>query len=126
MGCPIQWLSKLQANTTERSMKAKYTALNTEILRSPLHSILSITSTFVLTFSKEKVMKIISVHEQQSSKAYTLKHERCRTYLKPKQIDLQYLDTTSLRKADMLNQCLPTILIRVEKSLVVASHSLER
>ncbi len=124
MGCPIQWMSKLQTNIATSTMEAEYTALSIALRHAiPLLEIIRyVTSSFCSTSMSVLTFKT-TVHEDNlgalrlaqmepgrntpRSKFYAIKYHWFRSYLKPNEIELQHIDT-SLQKANMLTKSLPT------------------
>jgi Reverse transcriptase (RNA-dependent DNA polymerase) len=124
MGCPIQWLSKLQPNIATSTMEAEYTALSIALRAAiPLIQIIKfVNSAFKLTQNAIVTFKT-TVHEDNlgaltlakldpgrqtpRSKFYAIKMHWFRSWLKPNEIELQHVDT-ALQKADMFTKSLPT------------------
>jgi len=133
MGCPVQWLSKLQSNIATSTMEAEYTALSIALRYAlPLLEIIRyVTSSFCSTSPPLLTFKT-TVHEDNQgalrlaqmepgrttpqSKFYAIKYHWFRSHLKPNEIELQYIDT-SLQKADMFTKSLPTETFEFNRKL---------
>ena len=124
MDCPIQWMSKLQTNIATSTMEAEYTALSIALRAAiPLLDVIRYvissfgpTKTSLLTFKttvhedNQGALKLANLEPGRTtprSKFYAIKYHWFRSWLKPKEIEIQYIDT-SLQKADMLTKSLPT------------------
>jgi Reverse transcriptase (RNA-dependent DNA polymerase) len=133
MGCPIQWLSKLQPNIATSTMEAEYIALSVALRYAiPLLEVIRyVTSSFCSTSSSVLTFKT-TVHEDNlgalrlaqmepgrntpRSKFYAIRYHWFRSHLKPNEIELQYIDT-SLQKADMLTKSLPANTFEFNRKL---------
>ena len=133
MGCPVQWMSKLQTNIATSTMEAEYTALSIALRSAiPLIDIIQyVTSSFLNTPSSVLTFKT-TVHEDNQgalklaqmepgrttprSKFYAIKYHWFRSWLKPKEIELQYIESAQ-QKADMLTKSLPTDVFELNRFL---------
>jgi hypothetical protein len=124
MGCPIQWMSKLQTNIATSTMEAEYTALSIALRAAiPLLDVIKyVISSFgptkntLLTFKttvhedNQGALKLANLEPGRTtprSKFYAIKFHWFRSWLKPKEIEIQYIET-SFQKADMLTKSLST------------------
>jgi hypothetical protein len=124
MGCPIQWMSKLQSNIATSTMEAEYTALS--IALRAVIPLLTVIRYVISSFGPTKMSLLTfktTVHEDNMgalrlanmepgrttprSKFYAIKYHWFRSWLKPKEIEIQYIETSS-QKADMLTKSLST------------------
>jgi hypothetical protein len=124
MGCPVMWVSKLQTDIATSTMEAEYSALSMALRAAiPLLELVKATVTGLklpnLPFTTFKT----TVHEDNQScerlanmeprrvtprsKFYAIKMHWFRSWLKPKSIIIQYINT-KLQKADMLTKSLAT------------------
>lgn len=133
MDCPIQWMSKLQTNIATSTMEAEYTALSVALRSAiPLLEIIRyVTSAFCVTNSSILTFKT-TVHEDNQgalklaqmepgrqtprSKFYAIKYHWFRSWLKPNQIELSYIES-ACQKADMLTKSLPTDVFERNRKL---------
>jgi hypothetical protein len=125
MGCPVQWCSKLQPCIATSTMEAEYTALSMalrvaipfmDVCRYVLSNFKSASASHLITFKTtvhEDNMGALSLAKLEPgqhtprSKFYAIKLHWFRSWLKPKEIELQYIDTKS-QKADIFTKALPT------------------
>ena len=123
MGCPIQWLSKLQTNIATSTMEAEYTALSIALRTAiPLIQLIKfVNNAFGLSQNPLVTFKS-TVHEDNlgaltlaqlepgrqtpRSKFYAIKVHWFRSWLKPNEIELQYIESAQ-QKADMFTKALP-------------------
>jgi hypothetical protein len=133
MGCPIQWMSKLQTNIATSTMEAEYTALRVALRTAiPLIEIIRyVNSSFGLTSKSVLLFKTTAYEDNQGalklanlepgrqtprSKFYAIKYHWFRSWLKPKEIELTYVES-AFQKADMLTKCLPTDVFERNRKL---------
>jgi hypothetical protein len=126
MGCPVQWVSKLQTDIATSTMEAEYSALSMALRSAiPLMDLCQyVMKSFpVMSNSKSLVTFKTTVHEDNMgalrlasmepgrntprSKFYAIKFHWFRSWLKPRAIELQYIDTKQ-QKADFLTKSLST------------------
>jgi hypothetical protein len=123
MGCPIQWMSKLQTNIATSTMEAEYTALSIALRAAiPLLDVIRfVISAFSLTTGSLLRFKT-TVHEDNQgalklatlepgrqtprSKFYAIRYHRFRVYLKPNEVEIVYIDTSL--QTDILTKSLGT------------------
>ena len=122
MGCPVLWSSKLQPCIATSTMEAEYTALS-----MALHVAISFmdvcryfTTNFGLSSDKNTMVTFkTTVHEDNMgtltlakleprchtprSKFYAIKLHWFRSWLQPKEIELEYIDTKE-QKADIFTK----------------------
>ncbi|KAG7343789.1 reverse transcriptase RNA-dependent DNA polymerase [Nitzschia inconspicua] len=133
MGCPIQWLSKLQPNIATSTMEAEYTALSIALRAAiPLiHVIKFVNAAFGITQNALVSFKT-TVHEDNKgaltlaqlepgrqtprSKFYAIKMHWFRSWLKPNEIEIQYIESKR-QKADMFTKALPTAVFEENRKL---------
>ena len=116
MGCPVVWVSKLQSTIATSTMEAEYTALSMALRSAiPLHAVceevikgLDIPYKRLTTFKttihedNEGAMKLANMEPGRTtprSKFYALRMHWFRSWLKPRDIVIQYINT-KLQKAD--------------------------
>jgi hypothetical protein len=118
MGYPIQWTSKLQTNIATSTMEAEHTALSIALRAAiPLLDVIkyvvqsfNVTTSSLLTFKttvhedNQGALRLANM-EPGRSKFYAIKYHWFRSWLKPKQIEVQYVES-NLQKADMLTKSL--------------------
>ena len=132
MGCPVQWLSKLQGSIATSTMEAEYTALSMALRTAiPFMEICKCVINRFHGRKKRLVTFKTTVHEDNQgalalglmepgrntprSKFYSLKWHWFRHHLKPNQIELRYIDTKE-QKADIFTKSLSTAeFIRARK-----------
>ncbi|KAG7353132.1 hypothetical protein IV203_009180 [Nitzschia inconspicua] len=133
MGCPIQWLSKLQPNIATSTVEAEYTALSIALRAAiPLiHVIKFVNAAFGITQNALVSFKT-TVHEDNKgaltlaqlepgrqtprSKFYAIKMHWFRSWLKPNEIEIQYIESKR-QKADMFTKALPTAVFEENRKL---------
>jgi hypothetical protein len=125
MGCPVAWKSKLQTDIATSTMEAEYSALSMALRASIplLHVVQYVVTSFGET--KDVVVKFLTtVHEDNQgalrlgkmepgrntprSKFYAIKHHWFRSWLKPNEIELEYIESKK-QKADILTKSLPLV-----------------
>jgi hypothetical protein len=122
LGCPMSWKSKLQTDIATSTMEAEYSALSMALRAAiPLLEVMRyVVSGFAATRQILTKFKT-SVHEDNQgalrlarlepgrntprSKFYAIKHHWFRSWLKPKEIELEYIES-KLQKADILTKSL--------------------
>jgi hypothetical protein len=124
MSCPIQWVSKLQTNIATSTMEAEYTALSIALRAAiPLLDVIKyviksfqVTSSSLLTFKttvhedNQGALRLANMEpgrQTPRSKFYAIKFHWFRSWLKPKHIEIKYIES-QLQKADILTKSLPT------------------
>jgi hypothetical protein len=125
MNCPVQWKSKLQNCIATSTMEAEYTALSMA-LREAI-PFLEVCKYVISRFHDKKGRSLVrfktTVHEDNTgalslgklepgrhtprSKFYAIKYHWFRSWLKPKEIELEYIDTKN-QKADIFTKSLAT------------------
>ena len=123
MGCPIAWKSKLQTDIATSTMESEYSALSMALRAAiPMLDVVKyIVSGFAET-NRVVVKFLTTVHEDNQgalrlaqmepgrntprSKFYAIKHHWFRSWLKPKEIELEYIESKK-QKADILTKSLP-------------------
>ena len=125
MGCPVLWASKLQPCIATSTMEAEYTALSMA-LRVAI-PFMDVCRYFVERFRPARGSNLITfkttVHEDNMgaltlaklepgrstprSKFYAIKMHWFRSYLKPKEIELEYIKSKQ-QKADIFTKALTT------------------
>jgi hypothetical protein len=126
MGCPVSWSSKLQGCIATSTMEAEYTALSMALRAAiPFMDVCKyVVSKFMDNGPGSCVTFKTTVHEDNQgalilgqlepgrttshSKFYALKFHWFRSWLKPREIELQYIDTKE-QKADMFTKSLGTV-----------------
>jgi hypothetical protein len=125
MGCPVAWKSKLQTDIATSTMEAEYSALSMALRAAIplLHVVKYVVTSFGET--KDVVVKFLTtVHEDNQgalrlgkmepgrntprSKFYAIKHHWFRSWLKPNEIELEYIESKK-QKADILTKSLPLV-----------------
>jgi hypothetical protein len=133
MGCPVAWKSKLQTDIATSTMEAEYSALSMA-LRAAI-PLLEIVRYVVRGFAEtnKTVMKFLTtVHEDNQgalrlaqmepgrntprSKFYAIKHHWFRSWLKPNEIELQYIESKK-QKADILTKSLGRVEFEENRKL---------
>ena len=123
MGCPVAWKSKLQTDIATSTMESEYSALSMALRAAIplLHVVKYVVGRFEGT--KNVVVKFLTtVHEDNQgalrlakmepgrntprSKFYAIKHHWFRSWLKPNEIELVYIESKK-QKADILTKSLP-------------------
>lgn len=123
MGCPVHWSSKLQTNISTSTMEAEYTALSMalraaipfmEVCRYVISKFRNPATSSLVTFKTtvhEDNMGALTLANLEPgrttprSKFYAIKFHWFRSWLKPKEIEIQYIDTKQ-QKADILTKSL--------------------
>ena len=124
MGCPVQWVSKLQTDVATSTQEAEYSALSMAMRAAiPLLEVckyvirrFNVTGKSICTFKT-------TVHEDNQgalrlgrlepgrntprSKFYAIKMHWFRSWLKPREIELEYIESKA-QKADFLTKSLST------------------
>ena len=124
MGCPVFWSSRLQSNISTSTMEAEYSALSMALRSAiPFMEVCRYVLSTFWTGPKLLVQFKTTVHEDNQgalalaklepgrttprSKFYALKYHWFRSWLKPKEIELQYIDTKE-QKANIFTKSLAT------------------
>ena len=125
MGCPVQWTSKLQPCIATSTMEAEYTALSMAL--RVVIPFMDVCRYFVSKFRPARGSSLITfkttVHEDNMgaltlaklepgrstprSKFYAIKMHWFRSHLKPREIELEYIES-SQQKADIFTKALTT------------------
>ena len=124
MGCPVEWKSKLQTDIATSTMEAEYSALSMA-LRAAI-PMMEICKYVIKGFSVARSHLIsfkATVHEDNQgalglaklepgrntprSKFYAIKMHWFRSWLKPREIELEYIESKK-QKADFLTKSLST------------------
>ena len=122
MGCPIAWKSKLQTDIATSTMESEYSALSMALRAAiPLLQVIECAIKSLDGSSKLFTEFKTTVHEDNQgalrlaqmepgrntprSKFYAIKHHWFRSWLKPKEIELQYIESKK-QKADILTKSL--------------------
>jgi hypothetical protein len=133
MGCPIQWTSKIQTNIATSTMEAEYTALSVALRSAiPLLDVIryvigsfNVTSNSLLTFKTTvhednqgalKLAQLEPGRHTPRSKFYAIKFHWFRSWLKPNEIEIVYIESSS-QKADMLTKSLPVVAFERNRKL---------
>ena len=133
MGCPIQWMSKLQPNIATSTMEAEYTALSIALRAAiPLIQVIKFVNRAFNLTQKPLVTFKTTVHEDNQgalslsqlepgrqtprSKFYAIKMHWFRSWLKPNEIEIQYIES-ACQKADMFTKALPTAVFEQNRKL---------
>jgi hypothetical protein len=124
MGCPVLWVSKLQTEIATSTMEAEYSALSMSMRAAIplLETAKSVSQGFKLTKMPFTMFKT-TVHEDNQgcqklailepgrttprSKFYAIKYHWFRQWLKPREIEIEYIKTKE-QKADILTKSLAT------------------
>jgi hypothetical protein len=133
MGCPVSWKSKLQTDIATSTMEAEYSALSMALRAAiPLLDVVRyVVSSFAATREVLTTFKT-TVHEDNQgalrlarmepgrntprSKFYAIKHHWFRSWLKPKEIELEYIESKK-QKADILTKSLGFIDFEANRML---------
>ena len=125
MNCPVQWSSKLQSCVATSTMEAEYTALSMALrVAIPFMDVCRyVASKFQLAKGSTLVTFKTTVHEDNMgaltlaklepgrstprSKFYAIKMHWFRSFLKPKEIELEYIESKE-QKADIFTKALST------------------
>ena len=125
MGCPVFWQSKLQGCVATSTMEAEYTALSMalraaipfmEVCRYVVSRLWESEPGRLVTFKTTvhednqgalALAKLEPGRTTPRSKFYALKWHWFRSWLKPMEIELQYIDTKE-QKADIFTKSLGT------------------
>lgn len=133
MGCPIQWMSKLQPNIATSTMEAEYTALSIALRTAiPLLQVIRFVHrafelvqqplvTFKTTLHEDNMgaLTLASLEpgrQTPRSKFYAIKMHWFRSWLKPNEIVLQRIASAD-QKADMFTKALPTAVFEQNRFL---------
>jgi hypothetical protein len=133
MGCPVVWKSKLQTDIATSTMEAEYSALSMA-LRATI-PLMEIVRYLVTGFGRTKNVITrfkTTVHEDNMgalrlaqmepgrntprSKFYAIKLHWFRSWLKPKEIELEYIESKN-QKADILTKSLGMIDFETNRNL---------
>ena len=123
MGCPVQWVSKLQTDIATSTMESEYSALSMALRAAiPLLQVCKYVITNFSITNKSKCTFKTTVHEDNQgamklakmepgrntprSKFYAIKHHWFRSWLKPNEIEIEYIESKQ-QKADFLTKSLP-------------------
>ena len=124
MGCPVFWQSKLQGCIATSTMEAEYTALSMALRAAiPFMEVCKYVVSRFWTVPGSLVKFKTTVHEDNQgalalaklepgrttprSKFYAIKWHWFRSWLKPKEIELEYIDTKE-QKANIFTKSLGT------------------
>jgi hypothetical protein len=133
MGCPIAWKSKLQTDIATSTMEAEYSALSMALRAAiPLLEVIRYVVQSFATTSQTVTRFLTTVHEDNQgalrlaqmepgrhtprSKFYAIKHHWFRSWLKPNEIELQYIESAQ-QKADILTKSLSTATFEINRKL---------
>jgi hypothetical protein len=133
MGCPIAWKSKLQTDIATSTMEAEYSALSMALRAAiPLLEVIRYVIQSFDTTSQTVTRFLTTVHEDNQgalrlaqmepgrhtprSKFYAIKHHWFRSWLKPNEIELQYIESAQ-QKADILTKSLSTATFEINRKL---------
>jgi hypothetical protein len=122
MGCPIAWMSKLQTDIATSTMEAEHSALSVALRAAiPLLEVIRYVIQSFDTTSQTVTRFLTTVHEDNQgalrlaqmepgrhtprSKFYAIKHHWFRSWLKPNEIEPQYIESAQ-QKADILTKSL--------------------
>ena len=129
----MSWKSKLQTDIATSTMEAEYSALSMALRAAiPLLEVMRyVVSVFAATRQVLTKFKT-SVHEDNQgalrlarlepgrntprSKFYAIKHHWFRSWLKPKEIELEYIES-KLQKADILTKSLGVVEFEANRKL---------
>ena len=133
MGCPVEWKSRLQTDIATSTMEAEYSALSIALRAAiPLLEICKyIVQNFKVTRGTLVTFKA-TVHEDNKgalrlanlepgrhtprSKFYAIKMHWFRSWLKPRQVELVYIES-KFQKADMFTKPLPMAAFEANRKL---------
>ena len=131
--CPIIWVSKLQTTVATSTMESEYTAMSMALRACiPLLAVIESVSGG-LKYEKHKLLTFkATIHEDNQgalilanledgrftprSKFYAIKLHWFRSWLKPKEIEVQFIGTL-LQRADFLTKPLSPITFQRNLSL---------
>ena len=122
MGCPVQWTSKLQTSIATSTMESEYIALSMALRAAiPFMEVCQYVISRFASASQRLVKFKTTVHEDNQgalalsklepgrqtprSKFYAIKFHWFRSWLKPKEIEVEYIDTLQ-QKADIFTKSL--------------------
>ena len=133
MGCPVEWKSRLQTDIATSTMEAEYSALSMALRAAiPLMEVCKyIVKNFGVTRGTLVTFKA-TVHEDNMgalrlaglepgrhtprSKFYAIKMHWFRSWLKPRQVELKYIES-KFQKADMFTKPLPMATFEINRKL---------
>ena len=133
MGCPISWKSKLQVDIATSTMEAEYSALSMALRAGiPLLEVVRYVVNGFAATSQCVTRFLTTVHEDNQgalrlakmepgrntprSKFYAIKHHWFRSWLKPNEIELHYIESKQ-QKADILTKSLSTFNFEANRFL---------
>ena len=133
MGCPVAWKSKLQTDIATSTMEAEYSALSMALRAAiPLLEVVKyvvrgfsptneVVTTFKTTVHEDnqgalRLAKMEPGRNTPRSKFYAIKHHWFRSWLKPSEIELQYIESKQ-QKADILTKSLGTVSFEDNRKL---------
>ena len=133
MGCPVAWKSKLQTDIATSTMEAEYSALSMALRAAiPLLEVIRYVVKGFAPTSSSVTRFLTVVHEDNQgalrlgqmepgrntprSKFYAIKHHWFRSWLKPQEIELKYIESKK-QKADILTKSLGTFDFEANRKL---------
>jgi hypothetical protein len=133
MGCPITWKSKLQTDIATSTMEAEYSALSMalratipllEVVRYVVNGFAdtkNVVTRFKTTVHEDNMgaLRLAQMEPGRNtprSKFYAIKLHWFRSWLKPKEIELEYIESKS-QKADILTKSLGTVDFEANRRL---------
>lgn len=131
MGCPLVWQSKLQDCIATSTQESEYSALSMALRSTiPLLDLCKATMLGLKESTNQTIKFRTTVHEDNQgclklaqmepgrstprSKFYALKMHWFRSWIKARQVELQYIDT-KLQRADFLTKGLPAELFEANR-----------
>ena len=133
MGCPIAWKSKLQTDIATSTMESEYSALSMalraaipllEVIRYVVHGFAAtnqVVTRFMTTVHEDNMgaLRLAQLEPGRNtprSKFYAIKFHWFRSWLKPKSIELEYIESKN-QKADILTKSLGTVAFEENRFL---------